>query len=110
MFVIIGMLVVLGGVLGGYMMHHGQLGVLLQPSEVLIIGGAAIGSILVMAPTAIIKKLMGDSMLTFTFKHETPKIALERLATVYKILRVAQYEGATGLEKHIEKPKESDIF
>ena len=47
MLIIVGYIVVLGSVLGGYMMVGGHLGALYQPSELLIIGGAGIGAFLV---------------------------------------------------------------
>ena len=57
MFVLIGMVVVVLGVMGGYMLHGGVAGVLLQWSEFLIIGGAALGSLLVGTPTPLLKRL-----------------------------------------------------
>jgi len=110
MFVVLGVLIVLGGVLGGYVMHHGHLGVLVQPSEFLIIGGAAIGSMIVMAPMPVLKGLIKEIKGLFATSKESKASCLDRLATVYKLLRVAQIDGATGVEKHIERPKESDIF
>lgn len=110
MFVLIGMLIVMGGVLGGYMMHEGKLGVLIQPSEFLIIGGAVIGSSVVMTPMAILKKLLKEFKAALGSGSETPRTALDRLVTVYRVLRVAQYDGATGLERHVEKPRESELF
>ena len=50
MFAIIGILVVLGAVVGGYLMEHGQLGVLMQLAELVIIGGAALGTLLIANP------------------------------------------------------------
>ena len=52
MFIIIGILVVLGAVAGGYLMEHGNLKVLIQPAELLIIGGAAMGTVLIANPAA----------------------------------------------------------
>ena len=46
MFLIIGLVVVVGSVIGGYMMHHGKVGVLWQPTEFIIILGAGIGSMI----------------------------------------------------------------
>ncbi|MBM3461261.1 MAG: flagellar motor stator protein MotA [Armatimonadetes bacterium] len=110
LFVLIGFAIVLGGVLGGYVLHHGPLGVLFQPTEFLIIGGACVGSIVVMSPMPILKKLIGEIKFCFTNGKETTATARDRLVSVYRVLRVAQYDGATGLEKHIERPKESEIF
>ena len=53
MFAIIGIVVVFGAIVGGYLMEHGNLKVLLQPAELLIIGGAAIGHRLDRQPSCI---------------------------------------------------------
>ena len=50
MFVIIGIVVVFGCIIAGYLMEHGHMAVLLQPSELVIIGGAALGTVLVANP------------------------------------------------------------
>ena len=57
MFVIIGILIVIGAIMGGYLMEHGNLRVLVQPAELLIIGGAAIGTVLIANPLHILKKI-----------------------------------------------------
>ena len=59
MFVIIGIVVVIGAILGGYLMEHGSIKVLMQPAELIIIGGAAIGTVLIANPLHILKKLVG---------------------------------------------------
>lgn len=47
---IVGILVVIGGVIGGFMIESGKMGVLVQPAEVVVIFGAAIGGLLVSVP------------------------------------------------------------
>ncbi len=59
MFAIVGILVVFGAVVGGYLMEHGNLKVLMQPAELLIIGGAGIGTVLTANPPAILKAILG---------------------------------------------------
>ncbi len=54
MFAIIGFLVVLGAVVGGYLMEHGKFGVLMQPAELVIIGGAALGTLLIANPLSTV--------------------------------------------------------
>jgi hypothetical protein len=63
MFAIIGILIVIGAIIGGYLMEHGKLMVLVQPAELLIIGGAAVGTILVANPLNVIIRVwstLGD--------------------------------------------------
>ena len=50
MFAIIGIVIVIGAVIGGYLMEHGVLAVLVQPAELLIIGGAALGTLFIANP------------------------------------------------------------
>ena len=57
MFVIIGILVVFGAVVAGYLMEHGNLKVLIQPAELVIIGGAAVGTVLIANPVHILKAI-----------------------------------------------------
>lgn len=57
MFTIIGILIVFGAVIGGYLMEHGNLRVLLQPAELIIIGGAGAGTVLIANPLHILKKI-----------------------------------------------------
>lgn len=57
MFVIIGISIVTAAILGGYLLEHGNLSVLMQPAELVIIGGAALGAFVVAAPLRLSKKL-----------------------------------------------------
>ena len=59
MFAIIGIVVVFGCVVAGYLMEHGNLRVLVQPAELIIIGGAAIGTVLIANPLHILKAIAG---------------------------------------------------
>lgn len=59
MFVIIGIVVVFGAVVAGYLMEHGNLRVLIQPAELVIIAGAAAGTVLIANPLHILKKIIG---------------------------------------------------
>ena len=59
MFAIIGIVIVFGCVVAGYLMEHGNLKVLIQPAELIIIGGAAVGTVLIANPLHIIKKIAG---------------------------------------------------
>ena len=67
MFAIIGLLVVIGCVVGGYLMSHGNLAVLWQPAEFIIILGAAIGTFLIASPVQVIKLTLKG--FASAFKH-----------------------------------------
>ena len=109
MFLIVGLLVVIGSVLGGYVMHHGKLALLNQPNEFLIIFGAAIGSMLISTPLPVIMK-----MLKQTIGVLSPGLAkkdyADLLAMLYQLFRLAQQTGIMALESHFDNPKESSVL
>lgn len=109
MFFIIGSIVVLGSVIGGFTMHGGQLLALWQLSEVIIIGGAALGSMLIATPLPVIKSMISQ-ILGILGSGMTKKDFLDLLVMMYEIFNVARKDGLVGLEGHIERPKESEIF
>lgn len=109
MFIFIGCIVVLGGVLGGFMLHGGQILALNQPSEFLIIGGAAVGSLLIASPLGVIKKILNQISGAFG-SGITKQDYLDLLVMMYEIFNVARRDGLVGLENHIEHPEESEIF
>lgn len=110
MFVLIGLLVVFGSILGGYTMHHGKVGVLIQVSEFIIIGGAALGALVIGNPPALIKRLFGDMLGLMKPNPYTEKAYGELLQLMYDIFQKARKEGLIGLEAHIEDPEQSSIF
>lgn len=110
MFVIIGILVVLGAVIGGYMMEHGHLAVLLQPAELVIIGGAAIGTVLVANPLHILKKIVSGVLGTLKSSPFTRQRYLDTLKMCYEVLNKARKEGLLALEADVETPDKSQVF
>ncbi|MBW7886906.1 MAG: flagellar motor stator protein MotA [Bacteroidetes bacterium] len=110
MFVIIGIVVVIACVLGGFVMHEGPLAVLVQVNEFLIIGGAAIGSMLVSAPPRILKHLAGNLMSLLKGDPYTKEEYLNLLKTMFELFNIATRDGLMNIEQHIEKPESSTIF
>ncbi|HEX2598576.1 MAG TPA: flagellar motor stator protein MotA [Terriglobales bacterium] len=110
MFVIIGILLVFGAVIGGFLMEHGNIRVLLQPAELLIIGGAASGTILIANPFHILKKIMGGLVATLKGSRFTKERYLESLKMMYELLNKARKEGLVGIEGDVEEPSKSAIF
>jgi chemotaxis protein MotA len=110
MLVIVGFIVVLGAVLGGFMMAGGQPLTLIHPSEILTIGGAALGALIVMSPKKVLKDLVRG---VFQCVKGTPynKIAYEDLfKLLYSLFRTARRDGLMALESHILDPHKSLIF
>lgn len=110
MLAIIGILVIFAGVLGGFIMHRGNLGTLVQPSEFLIIGGAALGAMLAMSPRHVLKGMVTALVQLIKDKPNSSARSLRMLVTVFRLLRVASYDGGNALEPHVERPHESHIM
>jgi len=110
MFAIIGVLVVFGAVLGGYLMEHGHIRVLLQPAELLIIGGAASGTVLIANPLHILKQIAGGISGVFTGSKFTKQRYLDTLKMVYDLLNKARREGLMALENDVEEPEKSQLL
>jgi chemotaxis protein MotA len=109
-FVIIGLVVVFGSILGGYTMHHGKIGILIQVSEFIIIGGAALGALVVGNPPALIKRIFASMLGLLKPNPYSEKAYGELLQMLYDIFQKARKEGLIGLESHIEDPEKSPIF
>jgi chemotaxis protein MotA len=110
MFVIIGIVVVLGAVVGGYLMHHGNLAVLIQINEFVILGGAGFGSFL--AANGMKNVQAAIKAVTGLFKPDpyVKPAYIDLLRMMYQLFNVARKEGLLGLEKHIEEPEKSEII
>jgi chemotaxis protein MotA len=109
-FVIIGLVVVFGSIIGGYTMHHGKLAVLMQTSEFIIIGGAAIGTFLISNPLSVIKASVTETLGLLKSNPYTEKAYSELLLVLYDVFQTARKDGLVGLEAHIEDPETSAIF
>ncbi len=110
MFIIIGIVVVLGAVIGGYLLEHGNIKVLLQPAELLIIGGAGLGTLLIANPLHIIKKIVAGALGALKGSPYTKARYLESLKLCYEMLNKARKEGLLALESDIEEPSKSQLF
>jgi chemotaxis protein MotA len=110
MFVIIGILVVFGAVLGGYLMEHGHIRVLLQPAELLIIGGAASGTVLIANPLHILKQIAAGIGGVFGSSKFSKQRYLDTLKMTYDLLNKARRDGLMSLEGDVEEPEKSAIF
>ena len=110
MFVIIGLVVVFGAVIGGYVMHHGQIAVLIQPNEFVILGGAAIGTLIIANPPSVLKACLAQTMGLHKPNPYGATAYAELLQVLYEVFQKARKDGLVGLEAHIEEPEKSDIF
>ncbi len=110
MFSIIGILVVFGAVVAGYLMEHGNLRVLMQPAELVIIGGASIGTVLVANPLHILKKIASGITGVFTGSKFSKQVYIDSLKTMYELVNRARKDGLMALEADVEEPEKSAIL
>jgi chemotaxis protein MotA len=110
MLMIIGLVIVFGSIIAGYLMHHGELAVLWQPNEVLIIGGCALGALIVGNPASTIKRSMAALVGLLKPSPFTHQAYEELLQVLYAVFQKSRKDGLVGLESHIEAPEKSDIF
>src|SRR5579862_2599232 len=110
MFAIIGIVVVFGSVVAGYLMEHGNLKVLIQPAELVTIGGAAIGTVLIANPLYILKKVVGGIGGVFGGSKYTKQAYLDSLKMMYDLLNKARKDGLMSLENDVEEPEKSPVF
>ncbi|MBL8581412.1 MAG: flagellar motor stator protein MotA [Rhizobiaceae bacterium] len=108
--ILIGLVVTLGCVIGGFMAMGGHVEVLVQPWEVVIICGAAFGTFLVANPMKTVKDT-GKAMLE-AFKQSVPKEKdyLETLGVLHSLMRELRSKSRSEVEAHIDNPNESSIF
>jgi chemotaxis protein MotA len=102
--------VVFGCILAGYLMEHGNIRVLLQPAELLIIAGAATGTLLVANPLHIIKKIMAGVSGVFTGSKFGKQTYIDALKMMYDLLNKARKDGLMALEADVEEPEKSPVF
>jgi chemotaxis protein MotA len=110
MFSIIGIVVVFGCIAAGYLMEHGNIKVLLQPAELIIIGGAAMGTVLISNPIHTLKQMVSGVMGAFGSSKFTQKHYVDSLKMMYELLQKARKEGLVALETDIEEPDKSALF
>ncbi|MDF1545523.1 MAG: flagellar motor stator protein MotA [bacterium] len=109
MFIFIGAAVVLASVAGGFILEGGDILALYQPIEILIIGGAALGALVIATPLSVIKGIIRQATAVLS-SGMNKKDYLDLLVMMFEIFNVARKDGLVGLENHIEHPEESDIL
>jgi chemotaxis protein MotA len=109
-FIIIGIGVVIVSVVGGYLLEHGNLSVLWQPAEFIIILGAAVGALVISSPKAVLKGIVSSLGGIFSTKEITKEDFLELLTLLTQIFWKIRKEGLLSLEADVDNPAKSDIF
>jgi chemotaxis protein MotA len=110
MFAIIGIVIVFGSVVAGFLMEKGRLPVLVQPAELLIIGGAALGTLLIANPMHILKGIVSSLKSVVSGSKLDKQRYLNLLKMMFVFLNKVRKEGLLSVENDIEKPQESAVF
>src|SRR6202451_49292 len=110
MFAIIGIVIVFGSGIGGYLMEHGNLKVLIQPPEMVGIGGASIGTVLIANPLHILKQIAAGLAGVFGGSKFTKQRYLDTLKMMYELFSRARKDGLMALETDSDAPDQSPIF
>lgn len=109
MFAFIGIIVGVAATMVGYVMHGGNIGILIQPTEAIILLGAAFGIFLGSNGLPMVQKAI--KAVTGVLKPPATKAQyLDLLKLMYQLFTLARKEGLLGLEKHVENPAESELM
>jgi chemotaxis protein MotA len=108
--VIVGYIVVLASVFGGYALAGGHLGALFQPVELLMIGGAAAGAFCVGNNAKAIKATLKALPKTLKGSAYTKELYMDLMALLYDILAKVRKEGLMTIESDVEEPEKSALF
>lgn len=110
MMLIIGVLIVLGSVAGGYVLSHGNLAALWQPYELIIIGGAAFGAFVISNPTKVVKKVFAAIPVLLSGSKYNKAFYMDLLSLLHDIFAKARKEGMMAIEADLEEPDKSELF
>ncbi|MGE0251619.1 MAG: flagellar motor stator protein MotA [Dongiaceae bacterium] len=107
-----GIAIVLICCFGGYVLQGGSIEVILHalPGELFVIGGAAIGALVISNPGYVLKKFMKAFGHATKGEHHDKQSYLELLTLLYQVFKMVKTKGILAIEAHVEKPDESDFF
>jgi len=107
---LIGLVIVLVSVLGGFTLAGGHVAALLVPAEYLIICGVAVGTTLAATPRNTLLAIFSKSTQVLGGNRFTPQLYLDGLKLLYELFQLARRDGLVALESHIEEPEKSAVF
>ncbi len=110
MFPIIGIIIVFGSILGGYLLEHGNIYVLIQPAEFVILGGAAIGSLVITCPPRLLFQILKSLPVILSGSKHSKDSYLSLMGLLFSIFSKIRKEGSLAVEKDIEDPGKSPLF
>lgn len=110
MFIILGAIIVIASVIGGFLMSNGHLAALWQPNELVVIGGAAVGAFMISNPGKIIRAVASGLPMLFKKSKYSKGLYLDLLSMLYQLFNKMRKDGLMAIEPDIEEPEKSEIF
>src|ERR1035438_8442198 len=107
---IVGIIIVLGAIAGGYLMENGKFLVLVQPAELLIIFGSAVGTVVVANPLPTLIRIAKGMVGVLQGSRFTKAVYLENLKMIYELFNMARKSGTAKLEEDVDNPAKSAVF
>jgi len=110
MFTIIGVLIVVGAIIGGFALEEGPIRVLFQPSEALIIFGSVIGAFFIGSSRTVFVRVLKSIGPVFSMRRHSRQNYLELLGLMNILFSKMRREGMASIERDVEHPAESVVF
>lgn len=110
MIIIVGFIIVIASILGGFVLGGGNILALLHPNELVIIGGGSLGAIIVMSPRKVLKDLIGGLFTCLKGSPHSRAAYDELLKLLYELFLLGRRNGMIALEEHVMEPQNSQIF
>lgn len=110
MLVLIGYVVVLGAVIGGFLMAGGHVAALIQPNELVIIGGASLGAFVAANSPKVLKAVLRTLPTALKGSKFTKALYMDLLAMLYEVLAKVRKEGLMSIEPDVDNPEQSPVF
>jgi chemotaxis protein MotA len=108
--ILIGLVIAVGSMLGGFAALGGHISVIWQPWEFVIIGGSALGTFIIANPLSTVADAGRASLQAISGKSPKSSHFLELLGVLYALMRELRSKSRSEAEAHIDNPKESEIF
>ncbi|MEN3033238.1 flagellar motor stator protein MotA [Chromobacterium amazonense] len=107
----IGMVMLIVGVFGGFVLHGGSLEAIWQPTEMMIIFGAGFGAVIISNPAYVLREMAAQIRLViFSPKRDEQAFQRELLLLLYELLETVKDGGLKALDGHVDYPEDSALF
>lgn len=110
MLLIIGYLIVIGSILGGFMLAGGNPVLLLHVSEFIVIGGVSMGLLVIASPGSVIKQIIKDIIGALKGGTVSKDEYMDLMKLLYEIFMIGRRNGLIALDEHVTSPEESSLF